>query len=57
MLQALTRLNAPKVLTEWRQRMRNAKLEELTSEASRLRDAHTRAMQGRNHALQVQLAS
>ncbi len=52
-VQALTRLNAPKVHTEWRQRMRGAKLVELRAEAERMQDAHTRAMHAWNHSLQV----
>ena len=52
-VQALTRLNAPKVHIEWRQRMRGAKLVELRAEAERMQDAHTRTMHAQNHALQV----
>ena len=52
-MQALTRLNAPKVHTEWRQRMRNAKLAELQAEAERMQARHAHAMHVRNVALQV----
>ena len=52
-MQALTRLNAPKVHTEWRQRMRNAKLAELQAEAERMQARHAHAMHIRNVALQV----
>lgn len=52
-MQALTRLNAPKVHTEWRQRMRNAKLMELQAEAERMQARHAHAMHIRNLALQV----
>ena len=52
-IQALTRLNAPKVHTEWRQRMRNAKLAELQAEAERMQARHAHAMHIRNVALQV----
>ena len=52
-MQALTRLNAPKVRTEWRQRMRNAKLVELQAEAERMQARHAHATHIRNIALQV----
>ena len=52
-MQALIRLNAPKVHTEWRQRMRNAKLAELQAEAERMQARHAHAMHIRNVALQV----
>lgn len=56
-MQALTKLNAPKVHAEWRQRMRDAKLAELKGEALRMQEQHTHAMHVRNLALQVSLGS
>lgn len=51
--QDLGRLNAPKVHSEWRTRLRAAKLEELKAEVRRMIDDHEHAVGLRDGMIQV----